>query len=98
MVRRLLISLLIAIPLLAVPGIAQAAPGGCSTSYAYADRLNGGYGYCQYGTGRYYVTIRCTHNGAYYNKYGPWVNVGQRSYAFCNYPGDPVTGRWLNFG
>lgn len=78
-------------------GVAQAAPGGCTTGSAYADRLYGGYSSCAFGTGQHRIQIACSsYTGGHYYKFGVYQNVGARSYVFCNHPSERVLARYLD--
>lgn len=78
-------------------GVAQAAPGGCTTGNAYADRLYGGYSSCAYGTGQHRIQIACSsYTGGSYPRYGVYQNVGSRSYVFCNHPNDRVLAKYID--
>lgn len=90
-------SLLVACATVAAPGIATAAPTGCSSEYI--TNGTGAEARCTGGTGTFRIRIDCRKPGQSntYPRTGIWAHPGlQKSTIWC-YSGDLASGKTINY-
>lgn len=90
-------SLLVACAAVAAPGVAIAAPTGCSSEYI--TNGTGAEARCTGGTGTFRIRIDCRKPGQSntYPRTGIWAHPGvQKSTIWC-YSGDLASGKTINY-